>query len=86
MYVGSELLADAAIDDEVDRGVERQEEVVEVHQHVERHGDVVTPHLFAVQEVVVGVLLRVGQLVYPQRESVGVAEDEDEHDGDEDDG
>ncbi len=38
-----ELPPDAAIDDEVDRWIHDEEEVVDAHQHEEGHGDVVQP-------------------------------------------
>ena len=45
--VWPELLADGAVDDEVDGGVERHEEVMDLDQDEEHNGDVVTTLLSA---------------------------------------
>ena len=53
-----EALADGAVDDEVDGGVEDEEEVVEGDEHEEDRGQVVAPHVGAVQVVVLGLHVR----------------------------
>ena len=50
-----EAFPDGAVDDEVDRGVEDEEEVVEGYEHEEHCRQVVAPHVGAVVVVVFGL-------------------------------
>ena len=85
-HLGPEFLPHAAVDDEVDRGVDHDEEVVKVDEDVERHWDVVGATVLAEREVDDRVILGMRQLVEAETQSVRVADDKDEHDGNEDDG
>ena len=50
-----EALPDRAVDDEVDGGVDDEEEVVERYEHEEHRGQVVAPQTAAVVVVVFGL-------------------------------
>ena len=76
-----ELLVDAAVDDEVDGGVEDEEDVVGGVQVVEVGGRVQAAQAVAEVEVVLGDAERVQQFVELHGEDVRVAQDEDQHDG-----
>ncbi len=77
---GPELLAHAAVDDEVDRRVDGEQQVVEVEHDVEGHRNVIPALQLAVLVVLLGVAARVGELVERQRQAVAVAQDEEHHD------
>ena len=77
-----ELEADAAVDDKVDGGVEDEEDVGGGEEDQEGDWDAVAAELpAAVLKVLRGVVRRVGELVDLEGQTVGVAEDEDQYDG-----
>ena len=81
-----ELFAHAAINDDINRRIDDDEQMVEVDQDVKCERNVIPAEPAAMAEVVQRVVLRIGDLVDPQGQAVRVADDEGQHDGHQDDG